>query len=93
VNHEHFFKKLEEENMLVNDISSLGWGFWPSKGGGYFDEHTLRILADEIEQRNKPFWDEYEEYCRCQDLTPLTEDESLVDTEFVEVLLGNSFSK
>ncbi len=64
MNNEYFFKKLEDEGMLVNSIDSLGWGFWPSKGdGGYFDEHALRVLADEIERRNKPFWDQYEEYC------------------------------
>lgn len=67
MSHEYFFKKLEEEGSLRNEIASLGWGFWPSEctaGSGYFDEHLLRILADEIERRNKPFWDEYEEYCR-----------------------------
>ena len=68
MNDEAFFKKLEDEGMLVNSIESLGWGFWPSTGG-YFDEITLRILADEIERRNKPFWDEYEQYCRSNQAT------------------------
>ena len=68
-NYEHFFKKLEDEGSLRNEIASLGWGFWPSEckeGSGYFNEETLRILADEIERRNKPFWDEYEAYCKSQ---------------------------
>lgn len=64
--HAKFFESLEERGMLVNDISSLGWAFWPEKGGGFFNEHLLRQLADEIEKRNKPFWDEYEAYCLTQ---------------------------
>ena len=61
------FKKLEDDGMLLDTISSLGWGFWPmNKDGkytGYLDEGALRALADEIERRNKPFWDEYNKYC------------------------------
>jgi len=77
-----FFDKLEKEGSLRNEITSLGWGFWPSEckdGSGYFDEHTLRILADEIERRNKPFWDEYEQYCK--DLAERNPDEKSVDMD------------
>lgn len=67
---EEFFKRLEEDGILRDEISSLGWALWPfDKNGkqmGYFDEHLLRRVADEIERRNKPFWDEYEAYCRRQ---------------------------
>jgi len=66
VNYEHFFKKLEDEGSLVKDTAMLGWGFLPNEKtarGGYFDESALRALADEIERRNKPFWDEYDKYC------------------------------
>jgi hypothetical protein len=67
---ELFFKKLEDEGLLVNDIGSDGWAFWPiNKDGkytGFLNEFYLRKLADEIERRNKPFWDEYEAYCAKQ---------------------------
>jgi hypothetical protein len=62
-----WFAKLEEVGVLRNEISSLGWAFWPKNQNdeqmGFFDEGSLRRLADEIERRNKPFWDEYERYC------------------------------
>ena len=48
---------------IVNAIACLGWGFWPTKNRGYYDEHSLRKIADFIEIQNKPFWDEYERYC------------------------------
>jgi hypothetical protein len=31
------------------------------------DSRGLRALADELDQRNKPFWDEYERYCAEQE--------------------------
>lgn len=65
-----FFKRLEEHGILRDELSSLGWALWPfNKDGkqmGFFNEHLLRKVADEIERRNKPFWDEYEAYCRRQ---------------------------
>lgn len=64
--YDNFFKKLEEEGLLADEITSLGWAFWLPNGGGFMDERLLRILADEIERRNKPFWDEYEAYCASQ---------------------------
>ena len=76
VKYKYFFDKLEADGMLMNSIHSLGWGFWPANGGGYMNEHTLRVLANEIERRNKPFWDEYEEYCK--NLPPIDES-GLVD--------------
>jgi hypothetical protein len=82
VNHEYFFQKLEAEGSLLNDPAMLGWGFLPNEQtakGGYFDEHTLRILADEIERRNKPFWDEYDRYC--EELAKLNPDEKSVDKD------------
>jgi hypothetical protein len=64
---ENFYKKLEDEGSLLNEISSLGWAFWPhNKNGmytGFFDSNLLRQLADELDRRNKPFWDEYDKYC------------------------------
>lgn len=67
---EHFFKNLESQGILRDEMASLGWGLWLfSPEGlnlGYIDEYHLRMLADEIERRNKPFWDEYEEYCKNQ---------------------------
>jgi len=75
--HDKFFEQLEKDGLLVNEIASLGWAFWPKTTDGrvigYFDENTLRILADEIERRNKPFWDEYEAHCRAQPVS--TDDE------------------
>lgn len=65
-----FFKNLEDAGILRDELSSLGWAIWPfDKNGkqmGYFDERLLRAVADEIEKRNKPFWDEYEAYSRRQ---------------------------
>lgn len=70
MNDEDFFKALEESGILRDEMSSLGWALWPfDKNGkqmGFFDERLLRRVADEIERRNKPFWDEYEAYCRGQ---------------------------
>jgi hypothetical protein len=80
---EKFFQKLEQDGMLVDSIHSLGWGFWPQDGGGYFDEYTLRLLADEIERRNKPFWDNYEEYCKNLPLD-LPKEEIVEDCDFGE---------
>jgi hypothetical protein len=65
--------RLIKDEEVVNDISCLGWAFWPVKNGGYLDERTLRVLADFIEIQNKPFWDDYERYCNEQE--PLTEQE------------------
>jgi hypothetical protein len=55
--------RLIREGELINSIHCLGWGFWPTKNGGYLDERTLRVLADFIEIQNKPFWDEYDKWC------------------------------
>ena len=67
---EEFFKRLEESGILRDEFSSLGWALWPfDKNGkqmGFFDERLLRKVADEIERRNKPFWDEYEAYSKRQ---------------------------
>src|SRR5688572_16616515 len=64
---EQWFKRLEEAGVLRDEISSIGWAFWPKDQNnqqmGFFDEDSLRRLADEIERRNKPFWDEYNKYC------------------------------
>ncbi len=65
--------RLIREGELINSIHCLGWGYWPTKNGGYLDERTLRVLADFIEIQNKPFWDEYEAYCAAQE--PLTDAE------------------
>jgi hypothetical protein len=58
-----WFKRLEECGVLRDELSSLGWALWPKdqqdQQMGFFDEHSLRRLADEIERRNKPFWDAY----------------------------------
>lgn len=64
---EKWFKKLEDQGILRDELASIGWAFWPrdefGRTIGYFDETSLRKLADEIERRNKPFWDEYNEWC------------------------------
>jgi len=56
--------RLIKEDQLVNQLASLGWSFWPTRNIGFFDERSLRNLADFIEIQNKPFWDGYEEYCK-----------------------------
>lgn len=64
---EAWFKRLEDDGLLIDQMASLGWAFWPYKADGtptgFFDEGSLRKLADEIERRNKPFWDSYNEAC------------------------------
>lgn len=68
---EEWFKRLEEVGVLRNEMASLGWALWPKDMAGnimgYFDEQSLRQLADEIERRNKPFWDEYEKWSKEQE--------------------------
>ena len=68
VKYKYFFDKLEKDGILRDELASLGWGFWTfdqeGKCQGYMDEHILRVLANEIERRNKPFWDAYEEHCK-----------------------------
>lgn len=58
-----WFERLEQDGLLLDQMSSLGWAFWPCKEDGsrigFLDERALRKLADEIERRNKPFWDDY----------------------------------
>jgi hypothetical protein len=62
-----WFKRLEECGVLRDELASIGWAFWPKDQNdqqmGFFDEGSLRALADEIERRNKPFWDEYNAHC------------------------------
>lgn len=61
-----FFKRdlAASDGSIVNSIHSIGWALWPTTNKGYFDENLLRKIADFIEIQNKPFWDEYDEYCR-----------------------------
>lgn len=87
---EDWFKRLEECGVLRNELSSLGWALWPKDQNneqmGFFDEGSLRRLADEIERRNKPFWDEYEAHCiREQEENPeLVEDICFPEKQDVE---------
>lgn len=48
---------------IVNSVSCLGWALWPTSNKGYYDENHLRRIADFIEIQNKPFWDEYDQWC------------------------------
>lgn len=48
---------------IVNSIHSLGWALWPTKNRGYYDSEHLRMLAAFLEIQNKPFWDEYDNWC------------------------------
>lgn len=49
---------------IVNSYYCMGWALWPTCNRGYYDERWLRKIADFLEIQNKPFWDEYEEYCK-----------------------------
>lgn len=73
-----WLKKSIENEDIVKSIHCLGWAFWPTKNVGYYDERTLRVMADFIEIQNKPFWDEYDAYCE-QELRARDEEELPVD--------------
>lgn len=48
---------------IVNDISCLGWSFWPYENKGYYDENLLDTISKFIRIQNKPFWDDYYKWC------------------------------
>lgn len=46
----------ERDESLFQDIDGY-WKWWPKGGNGYRDAVHLRILADELDRRNRP-WDD-----------------------------------
>ena len=59
-----FFKRdiADDDGGLVCEMACLGWGFWPVKNKGFYDERLLRVIANFIEIQNKPIWDAYDVY-------------------------------
>lgn len=55
--------KAIEDELIVHSIHCLGWALWPTKNEGYYDTAWLRCIADFLEIQNKPWLDEYDEYC------------------------------
>lgn len=46
---------------IIQDVDGYYY-FWPAEGGGYFNEFTLRVIADHLEELNKPWDDEINKY-------------------------------
>jgi hypothetical protein len=46
---------------IIQDVDGYYY-FWPSEGGGYFSEFVLRTIADHLEELNKPWDNEINQY-------------------------------
>lgn len=57
----HWFQKLEAEKAIIQDVDGF-YVYWPESGGGFLNEYALRGLADYLEEKNKPWTDQINDY-------------------------------
>ena len=50
---------IDERNEFVRDVDGFLY-YFPTVGGGHFSSDILRIIADELDKRNKPWQDQIE---------------------------------
>lgn len=59
-------KELYFNNILIGDLVVNDDGFWvlffSNERKGYFESYALRLIADKMEEMNKPWQDNINEY-------------------------------